>query len=194
MRNNGQKTTADLATDAIVLFADLQAGIVERARTIDRATLGRGVSAVAQLAKIFALPVIVTTVPGQDGGPAQLIPEIEAVLGAVTALPRFTTDSFDNDAIRKAIEATGRRTLLVAGVSTEVAVQRPSLTAARSGYTVEVVLDACGGISERSERAALARLTQAGVILTSVPALAGELAADFRQPNALAALGVLMGS
>jgi len=188
------KSNDDLSASALVLFADLQDGIVERARTIDRAALGRGVDALAQLAKIFALPVIVTTVPGQDGGPARLIPEIEAVLGAVTPLQRFTTDSFDNDAIRAAIEATGRRTLLIAGVSTEVAVQRPSLTAARNGYTVHVVLDACGGISERSERASLARLTQAGVILTSIPSLAGELAADFRQPNAQAAIGVLMGS
>jgi nicotinamidase-related amidase len=182
----------NIAADAIVLFADLQAGIVERARTIDRQTLGRGVTALARLAKIFALPVIVTTVPGENGGPATLIPEIEAVLGAVTPLQRFTTDSFDNDAIRAAIEATGRRTLLVSGVATEVAVQRPSLSGVRNGYTVHVVLDACGGISERSERASLARFAQAGVIVTSIPSLAGELAADFTQPTAQAAIGVLM--
>ncbi len=184
----------DLAADAIVLFADLQGGIVERARTIDRESLGVGVSALARLAKIFALPVIVTTVPGADGGAATLIPEIEAALGPVRPLQRFTTDSFDNPAIRAAIEATGRKTLLVSGVATEVAVQRPSLSGVRDGYTVHVVLDACGGISERSERASLARLSQAGVILTSIPSLAGELAADFSQPNAQAAIAVLMGS
>jgi nicotinamidase-related amidase len=184
----------DLAADGIVLFADLQRGIVERSRTIERAALGAGVSAVARLAKIFELPVIVTTVPGTDGAPAELIPEIEAVLGPVKPLARTGTDSFDNAAIRAAIEATGRKTLIVSGVATEVAVQRPSLSGVRRGYTVHVVLDACGGISTRSENAAIVRLAQAGVILTSVAALAGDLATDFTQPKAQAAISILMSA
>lgn len=187
-------TTPTIAADALVLFADLQDGIVERARTIDRSSLGRGVSGLARLAKIFDLPTVVTTVPGNDGGLAALVPEIEAALGRVTQMQRTTTDSFDNEAIRKTIEASGRKTLLVSGVATEVAVQRPSLTAVRLGYTVHVVLDACGGVSERSERASLERLVQAGVVLTSVASLAGELAADFTQPKAQEALAVLMGA
>jgi hypothetical protein len=184
----------DLAADGLVLFADLQAGIVERARTVDRHALGRGVRAVAQLAKIFELPVIVTTVPGEGGKPAELIPEIEAVLGQVTQHPRTGTDAFDNAAIRAAIEATGRKTLIISGVATEVAVQRPSLSGVRSGYTVHVVLDACGGISTRSEQASLIRLAQAGVVLTSVASLAGDLATDFTQPKAQAAISILMSS
>jgi hypothetical protein len=72
----------DLSHDAVVILADLQQGIVERARTVDRASLGRGVTALAELARIFELPAIVTTVSGQDGGPAILIPEIEAAPGA----------------------------------------------------------------------------------------------------------------
>lgn len=182
----------DIAADAVVLFADLQAGIVELASTIDRAKLGRGVGALAQLAKIFDLPVIVTTVPGEDGAPAQLIPEIEAALGPVSPLQRVTTDSFDNPAIRAAIEATGRKTLLVSGVATEVAVQRPSLSGVRNGYTVQVVLDACGGISARGEQASLIRFAQAGVVVTSIASLIGELAADFSRPKDRAAIGVLM--
>jgi nicotinamidase-related amidase len=187
-------TNVDLAANALVIFADLQDGIVERARTVDRQSLGKGVSALARLAKIFDLPVIVTAVPAQDGGAPHLMPEIEAELGPMSPLIRVTTDSFDNDAIRAAIASTGRKTLLVSGVATEVVVQRASLSGVRNGYTVHVVLDACGGISERSERASLARLTQAGVLLTSIPSLAGEFAADFTQPKALAALGVLMST
>lgn len=182
------------ATQAVVIFADLQDGIVDRARTVDRAALGRGVSGLAQLAKIFDLPVIVTAVPTPDGSPAKLMPEIEAALGPVTPMIRTTTDSFDNAAIREAVEATGRKLLLICGVATEVAVQRPSLSAVRNGYTVHVVLDACGGISERSESASLHRLVQAGVVLTSVPSLAGELAVDFADPKAQQAVAVLMSA
>ena len=136
--------------DALVVFADLQEGIVERARTVDRQSLGKGVTALARLAQIFELPVIVTTVPGGNGGPATIIPEIEDALGPVARMQRFTTDFFDKDSIREAIEATGRKTLLLSGVATEVAVQRPSLSGVRRGYTVQVVLDACGGVSEQA--------------------------------------------
>jgi len=188
------KAGNDLSTTAIVLFADLQEGIVERARTIDRESLGRGVHALAQLAKIFELPFIVTAVANQDGSPAKLMSEIEAALGSVKPMPRSTTDLFDNVAIRAAIEATGRKTLLISGVATEVAVQRPSLSAVRNGYAVHVVLDACGGISARSEQASLHRLVQAGVVLTSIPSLAGELAADFSQPKAQQAVSILMSA
>ena len=177
---------------ALVVFADLQEGIVERARTIDRQILGRGVTALAQLAMIFELPVIVTTVPGPDNGPATLIPEIEAALGRVSPLQRSTTDLFDNDTIRRNIEATGRKTVIIAGVATEVAVQRPCLSGVARGYAMQVVVDACGGVSARSEQASLDRLLQAGVVLTSIPSLAGELAADFTQPRAQRALGILM--
>jgi nicotinamidase-related amidase len=180
--------------DALVVLADLQSRIVERARTVDRQILGAGVTALAQLAEIFDLPVIVTTVPGADGGPASLIPEIEAALGPVTPLQRFTTDFFENDAIRETIEATGRKTIIISGVAREVAVQRPALSGVRRGYSVQVVLDARGGVAQRSERASLFRLVQAGVVLTSIPALAGELAADFTQPRAQRALGILMSA
>jgi nicotinamidase-related amidase len=180
------------ATDALVLFADLQLGIVERARTIDRESLGRGVAALVQLARIFELPIIVTTVPNADGSAATLIPELAALPEGERSMQRFTTDCFDNDAIRAAIEATGRKTLLVSGVAVEVAVQRPSLSAVRRGYNVHVVLDACGGISARSEQASLFRLSQTGVVLTSIASLAGELAADFTQPKAQQAVSVLM--
>src|SRR5579859_3523273 len=182
----------DPATDALVILADLQAGIVERARTVQPEELGRSVAALAQLASIFDMPVIVTAVPGENGGPPALIPEIASTLGPVQPMLRTTTSMFDDAAIRSAIHTSGRRLLLIAGVATEVVVQRASLAAIGGGFHVQVVLDACGGISARTEQASMYRLVNAGVVLTSVPSLAGELAADFTQPNAQRALAILM--
>jgi hypothetical protein len=84
-----------------------------------------------------------------------------------------------------AIKATGRKTLLISGVATELAVQLPALTAAEQGYRVYVVLDACGGMSERTEQAALLRLAKAGATTVSVMTLAGELLETFARlrPN-----------
>jgi nicotinamidase-related amidase len=96
-----------------------------------------------------------------------------------------------NDAILSAVRATQRKTLLISGVSSEVAVQLPALTAADMGFRVFMVADACGGMSERTEQAAITRIVSAGGTLVSVMTLAGELAGDFSTAAAQAAIGVL---
>jgi nicotinamidase-related amidase len=96
-----------------------------------------------------------------------------------------------NEEIVAAIKATGRKTLLISGVATELAIQLPALTACDLGYRVYVVIDACGGMSERTEQAALFRMSRAGAIPVSVMTLAGELAGDFREPKAQQAIGIL---
>jgi nicotinamidase-related amidase len=168
--------------DAVILFADLQSGIVELSQTNPLDRLKAGVGGLSKLAKLFDLPTVVSGI-----APATMLPEI-------ADLPihyRTTCDSFLNDEIVAAIKATGRKTLLIAGVATELAVQLPALTAVEQGYKVYVVLDACGGMSERTEQAALIRLQQAGVTTVSVMTLAGELAGDFSQPRAAQAIGIL---
>jgi hypothetical protein len=70
-------------------------------------------------------------------------------------------------------------------------VQLPSLTAAAEGYDVHVIIDACAGISARTEDAALRRMAAAGVRISSLPMLVGELAGDFSQPRGQQAIGVL---
>jgi hypothetical protein len=97
-------------SDAIVLFADLQAGIIERAATNDLASLRRTVAALAKLAQLFEIPAIVTTAPGV----ARIMPEIAAALGELPQHPRTTTDAFTHAPTREAIVGTGRTTLLIA--------------------------------------------------------------------------------
>ena len=177
--------------DALVLFVDLQAGIVELSKTIALERLKKGVRGLAELAKLFSMPVVVSGVAGQDGSDPQMIAEIAAGLGDYAVHQRSTADSLRDQAILAAVAATQRRTLLVSGVSSEVAVQLPALTAADMGLRVFVVADACGGMSERTEQAAIQRIARAGGAMVSVMTLAGELAGDFRTPEGRAAVGVL---
>ena len=177
--------------DVVILFADLQAGIVELTQTNPLPRLKTAVLALAKLAKLFSMPAIVSGIQGEDGSPAKVLPEIAQALGELPTHYRTTCDSFLNPEIVAAINGTGRKTLLIAGVATELAVQLPALTASDQGYRVYVVLDACGGMSERTEQAALLRMTQAGATAVSVMALAGEIAGDFRQPAAQQAIGIL---
>jgi nicotinamidase-related amidase len=175
---------------AVVLFADLQKGIVELSTTLEEARLRRGVGVLAQLAQLFSIPVVVTAAPSSPGGP-EIVPEIGQALGEVRPLVRNTTDAFTHAPTREAIERTGRRTLLVSGVATEVIVQHSCLSAAARGYAVQLVVDACGGISPRTEDAALRRLVAAGVVPTSLASLAGQLAGEFTQPRGAQALGLV---
>jgi nicotinamidase-related amidase len=177
--------------DAIILFVDLQTGIVELSKTIALDRLRKGVLGLSKLARTFGIPVIVSGVPGQDGSAPTMIPQIAEGLGEYPVHQRTTADSFRNEAIVAAIQATKRQTLLISGVSSEVAVQLPALTAADLGFRVFVVADACGGMSERTEQAAIQRIAKAGGALVSVMTLAGELAGDFRTAEAQAAIGVL---
>lgn len=173
-----------------VLFADLQVGILERATTIERAQLRRAVAALAELARLFNLPVICTTASDGAQGPL-LTPEIEAALGSQPLNTRTTTDAFTHPQTREAILRTGRSTLLISGVATEVIVQHSALSARSHGMNVQVVVDACGGLSERTEDAALRRFGQSGVVTTCVASVAGQLAGDFSQPLGREAIGVL---
>jgi len=176
--------------NAVVLFADLQAGIIERTRTNELPRLRLAVSALAKLAQLFDIPAIVTTAPAENGV-ARVTPEISAALGELPQYVRTTTDAFLHAATRDAIAKTGRKTLLVAGVATEIIVQHSALSGAARGLDVQVVVDACGGLSARTEDAAFRRLTQAGVVMTSVASIAGQLAGDFTQPKAGRAIGIL---
>jgi nicotinamidase-related amidase len=179
-----------VAADTIVLFADLQEGIADLPLTVTLAELKKSVLALAKLAKLFAMPAFVTAVPGPDGT-AKILPEIEEGYGKLPTYYRTTADSFLNEALAAAIRETGRKTILISGVATELAVKLPALTGVDLGYRTFVVLDACGGTNQRSEQAALHRILANGGSTTAVITLAGELAGDFRAPKGQEAIGIL---
>lgn len=178
-------------SDTLVLFADLQAGIADLPLTVPYARLQKGVLALSRLAHLLGMPAIVSAVKGQDGSPAKIMAEIAQGLGELPIHYRTTADSFENQAIKQAIEATGRKTILIAGAATELAIQLPALSGSDLGYRVFIVIDAVAGISERTEDAALRRIAQAGASTVSIATLSGELAGDFSQPTAQQAIGIL---
>jgi len=128
---------------------------------------------------------------GQRGRLARRHEDLDLGLGDLPQHMRTTTDSFLDADTRDALARTRRKTLLIAGVASEIIVQHSALSGAAQGYTVQVVVDACGGLSARTEEAAFCRLTQAGVVMTSIVSIAGQLARDFREPKAGQAIGIL---
>jgi nicotinamidase-related amidase len=174
----------------VILFADLQAGIIERGVTNELPRLRRTVAALAKLAHLFDIPAIVTTAPTSEPLP-RVTPEITASLGDLPLHTRNSTDAFLHAETREAILATNRSALLVAGVATEIIVQHTALSGVARGLHVEVVIDACSGISGRTEDAALRRLEQSGVVITSAASVGAQLAGDLSQPKGVQAMVIL---
>lgn len=166
-------------SDTLVLFLDLQAGIADLPLTVPYARLRKGVFALSRLAHLLGMPAIVSAVMGQDGSPARILPEIAQGLGALPVYSRTTADSFENQTIKQATQATGRKTILIAGTATEVAVQLPALSGSDMGYRVFIVIDAVAGISERTEDAALRRIEEAGASTVAIATQTARIGRGF---------------
>jgi nicotinamidase-related amidase len=91
-------------------------------------------------------------------------------------------DSWDDPAVVRAVEATGRRKLLMAGTTNDGCLLYTALSAQRAGYEVHAVLDAGGSVFEASDQAAQLRMSAAGVTLTATTTVLGELAYDWATP------------
>ena len=105
--------------DATVLLIDLEAGIADKPLTVPTKELKKGVGGLCKIAALFALPVVVSGLKNPDGSDAKFLPEVGEALGNFTIHYRTSADSLENPAIKAAIEATGRRTLLIGGTVTE---------------------------------------------------------------------------
>ncbi|MGQ0654464.1 MAG: isochorismatase family protein, partial [Betaproteobacteria bacterium] len=110
--------------------------------------------------------------------------ELREVLPGVPEIDRTTLNSWEDPDFRAAVERTGRKKLIIAGLWTEVCVAFPALDALRAGYEVYVVVDAIGGVSRDAHEAAIQRMTQAGAIPISVLGLACELQRDWGRGDA----------
>lgn len=179
------------ADDAILVFADIQAGIIDLPLTSSGRDILRAAKGLAKLGELFGIPTLALTIPKRGEGPAVIAPEITETRSAYKHVQRTTPDSFENAEFRKAIEDSGRGTLIVCGVATEIAVHWIVLSGIANGYRVYVVADACGGLGVRSEQAAFRRFDAAGAVMTSVVSLASEISGDFTRPIGRAAIDVV---
>jgi nicotinamidase-related amidase len=113
---------------------------------------------------VLGVPTIVTATSPEMWGPT--IPELTQALPAISIINRTTVSAFDEPRFAKAVEATGRRKLIIAGVSTEVCLAFPAIYATGIGYDAYAVIDASGTFSETKRITGLLRMVQAGVVVT----------------------------
>jgi nicotinamidase-related amidase len=176
--------------DAAVLLIDHQSGLISLVQDFSPGEFKNNVLALAAVARFFDLPTILTT-SFEDGPNGPLVPElVEAFPEAPYIARPGQINAWDNEAFVAAVEKTGRKQLIVAGVVTDVCVAFPTLSAIEAGYEVFVVTDASGTFNETVRSAAWARMSAAGAQLMNWFSVACELHRDWR--NDIEGLGALL--
>ena len=178
--NAAYKYTRLSKNDAAVLLVDHQAGLISLVQDFSPGEFKNNVLALADIAKYYKLPTILTT-SFENGPNGPLVPELKEMFPDAPYIPRpGQINAWDNEDFVKAVKDTGRQQLIIAGVVTDVCVAFPTLSALEAGYNVFVVTDASGTFNEAVRQAAWTRMANAGAQLMNWFSVASELHRDWR--------------
>ena len=166
--------------NAAVLFVDHQCGLTALVQDYTQNEFKNAILALADTAKFFKLPVVLTT-SFEEGPNGPIVPELKERFPNAPFVARpGQINAWDNEEFVKAVKDTGRKQLIIAGIVTEVCVAFPALSAVEAGYEVFVVTDASGTFDAASRQAAWMRMAAAGVQLVNWFSASAELHRDWR--------------
>jgi nicotinamidase-related amidase len=178
------------ADNAALVLVDHQVGLMTGVRDYATGELKHNVVAFAKAARALDLPIVITTT-ARDSMWGPTFPELVDALPNVEIIDRSTVNAYDDARVAEAIEATGRKKLIFAGISLEVCAAFPAMTAIRRGRDAYVAVDASGTFSDTKRQAGLLRMLQAGVILSDYATLMVEILGDNARQEAAAVYAAL---
>ncbi|MDZ4859692.1 MAG: isochorismatase family protein [Candidatus Hydrogenedentes bacterium] len=172
------------ANDTAVLLLDHQTGLFQTVKDVPLRDLRVNTVVLAKIAELAKAPIIYTaSEPNGSNGP--IMSELAAAApNAQYVARKGEVSAWDNADVVKAVEATGKKTLVMAGVWTSVCVAFPALQAKADGYKVYAVMDASGDMSEMASQTTLARMTQAGIIPVTTNVVLCEFQRTWNRPDA----------
>jgi nicotinamidase-related amidase len=181
--------TSDLgvwtADDCALVLIDYQKEMFEVIRSETSADLAEmHVRLLAKAAKAFDMPIVLSTVGVGFGFNGPTLPSILSELDGLEPIDRSSMNAFEDEAFREAVEATGRKRLIVGGLHTEICLTFATVQALKDGYEVLYVTDAVGGRSQAAHRTGIHRLAHAGAVPTTALAVVTELFRDWASPLA----------
>lgn len=172
------------AENSALLLIDHQVGTMKLIKNIDKDMAAKQSIALAKMAKILNLPVVITS-SQEENAQGPILPEIADILPeafAARVKRPGVVNAWAYEDFHKAVLATGRKNLIMAGVTTDVCLIFPAIDAAAEGFNVQAVMDASGSPSDLSEEFARQRMHDAGVVLTATNTLMAEIAQDWSTP------------
>lgn len=182
------------ADNAALLLIDHQVGTMGWAKSMPFEELKRNALMLAKAARILKLPVVLTS-SMEDYAQGPLLSELEEILPKEFAgrIKRMgIVNAMDDENFAAAVKATGRKKLIIAGVTNDVCTVYPALSLVRDGYEVQVVADGGASPTAMADDIALRRMDKAGVTLTTTNQLIAELAGSWATPEGSELVQVLM--
>src|SRR5437870_4356357 len=147
--------------NCVVTQIDLQPQMLFGVGNFDRQSIINNNVALAKAARVFGVPVVLSSVETK-GFSGNTWPQLLAALGNPTPIERTTMNSWDDKNFVAAVEKSGRKKIVLAGLWTETCVALPTVQAIHDGYEVFVVEDCCGDVSQLAHDNAMKRVVQAG--------------------------------
>lgn len=181
------------AENTALLLIDHQVGTMQLIKNIDTTLAAKQSIALAKMAKILNLPTVITS-SQEENAQGPILPEIAEILPeahAARVKRPGVVNAWAYPEFRDAVLATGRKNLIMAGVTTDVCLIFPSIDAALEGFAVQAVMDASGSPSDLSEALSRQRMHDAGVVLTTTNTLMAEIAGDWSTSNGQQLIGLL---
>lgn len=171
--------------DSALILIDHQVGTMQLIQNISMDHAKRMTIALAKAAKILGLPVVLTS-SQEERLQGPLLPELAELFPeefARRVKRAGIVDAWQDPEFEHAVRATGKRNLIMAGVTTDVCLIFPSIRAVEAGFQVQAVMDASGSPFEMSEDFSRKRMERAGVVLTTTNTVLAELAQDWSTPH-----------
>ncbi len=170
--------------NSVLTLIDHQTGLLASVRDIDPGILKTNLLALVKMAKAADIPIIITSsIPEGPNGPflqevIDLIPDAQYIQrpGEINA--------WDNPEFKKAIEKTGRKKIIMAGIVTDVCLLFPALSAVSEGYDPYAIIDASGTWNKLVQEVTIHRLVQAGVKVSTWGSALAEMMHDWRSEKA----------
>jgi len=171
--------------DTAMLLIDHQVGTIKLAVSTPRDEIVRNTRALARTAVATQLPLVLTS-SQEDHFQGLLLDDLRSIAPeayAARVKRPGAVDAWQYTAFREAAKKSGRRNLVMAGLTNDVCIVYPAISAVEDGYRVQVVADAGGSPTRAADDAALRRMERAGVVVTTTNQLLAELAMDWATPT-----------
>lgn len=175
MTNYTEMLTPDNAAIALI---DFQPAMYQGVQSHDRLAVMHNVQTLARAAKLFNLPTIITTV-AKDSFSGPFMPEVTDMFPDHDIIDRTSINSWLDPNFRAAVEATGRKKVIIAGLWTSACVSFPTFDMLGEGYEIYVPTDACGDTSPEAHERAVQRIVQAGAVPVTTFQTVFELQQDW---------------
>lgn len=169
--------------NAALIIIDHQIGLYTGVRDIPILELKHNIVGLVKAAQIFDIPIIVTTTSESMWGP--MISELQEVLKKTSVIQRTTVNAWDDQNVRNAIEKTNRKKLIMTGITTDVCLAFPAITAVGKSYDVYAVVDASGAFTIKQGELGVSRMLQAGVKVVGYSNVIVEILKDNADPRAI---------